>query len=73
MLYDSGVNDNQIILIFGLPDIVREFAASWVHYYDGNFGMPPWAFIHVFVMRLKNLEDYNTRLYAFLINKTLQT
>ena len=73
MLYESGVNDNQRILIFGSPDIMRDFAASQVYYYDGNFGMAPWAFIHVFVMRFKNLEDHNTRLYAFLINKTLQT
>ena len=73
MLYECGVNDNQIIIIFWLPDIVRDFAASQVYYYDRNFGVPPWVFIHVFVMRFKNLEDDNTRLYAFLINKTRQT
>ena len=73
MLYDSGVNDDQRIIIFGLPDIVREFATSQVHYYFGNFSMAPRAFRQVFVMRFKFMEDHLTGLYALLPNKTRRT
>ena len=72
MLYDSGVNDNQRILIFGLPEIVSEFDASYVNLYDGNFSMAFQAFSKVFVMRLKFIEDHIFKFYAKIRKKFKQ-
>ncbi len=73
VLYDSGADDDDRILILGDRDLVTELGQSSLWFVDGTFDVAPEMYCQLYSFHCKIGSSYPACLYALLPNKEGET
>lgn len=73
VIFDSGANTPDRIILFGTQQMIRGMAGARRWYCDGNFALAPRCFRQIYTIRFERNEHFFTGICALLPTKTRAT